>query len=94
VLDKSLVFKQAEDCLVENMDGEILLFNPTSQMTLHLNAPSVIVWELCDGQRSVQQIIDQLVEAYPQQADQIDTDVQEVINNFVQQKIVLQVDGL
>ena len=76
------VYKQAEDCLLEDMDGEMLLYNPENATTLHLNGPSIVVWELCDGKRSVQDIIDMVMEAYPDQSDQISNDVQSVIKDL------------
>jgi len=88
-MNKANTYKQAENCLLEDMDGEMLLYNPDSATTLHLNGPSAIVWELCDGQRSVQQIIDMVKEAYPEQADQIADDIVAVIEEFSSRKVLL-----
>jgi len=87
-LDKSSKYKQAENCLLEDMDGEMLLYNPDNSTTLHLNGPSVIVWELCDGERSVQLIIDMVKEAYPEQAAQIDDDVVKVIDDLYSRNVL------
>jgi len=76
------------DCLVEDMDGELLVYNPTTAATVHLNGPSSVVWNLCDGQSSVQTIIDALVETYPEQADQIPSDVTTVIKELLENKII------
>lgn len=76
------VYKQADDCLLEDMDGEMLLYNPKNATTLHLNGPTVIVWELCDGERSVQQIIDLVKDAYPEQSEQIADDITAVITDL------------
>ena len=83
-----LVFKQVEDCLLENMDGEILLYKPSNATTLHLNEPSVIVWELCNGERSVSDIIETVKDAYPEQADQIPSDIVGVIEDLVSRNVL------
>lgn len=78
----SEIYKQSEDCLLEDMDGEILLYDPTSAITLHLNGPSAIVWQLCDGQRTAQDIIQEVQEAFPGQAEQIGEDIKNVIKDL------------
>ena len=62
-MKNSEIYKQVDDCLLEDMDGEMLLYNPSTSTTLQLNAPSAVVWQLCDGERSVQDIIDVVLEA-------------------------------
>ncbi len=91
-MTNSDVYKQAEDCLLENMDGEVLLYNPANATTLHLNGPSVVVWELCDGSRAVQQIIEMIQEAYPEQSEQIPQDVTGVIEDLASRKVLTLVE--
>lgn len=68
-------YYQVENCLLEKMDDDTLLYNPSTTATLHLNASSALVWELCTGENSVQQIIDLLQSSFPEQAEQIAGDV-------------------
>ena len=88
-MTNSDVYKQAENCLLEDMDGEMLLYNPENSTTLHLNGPSVIVWELCDGERSVEQIIATVKEAYPEQAGQIADDIVNVVEDLSSRKVLV-----
>jgi hypothetical protein len=76
------IFKQNENCLLEDMNGELLLYNPASAVTLHLNGPSAIVWQLCDGKRSAGEIVALVQEAYPDQDQQITEDVASVIDDL------------
>ena len=87
-MNNSDIYKHAENCLLEDMDGEMLLYHPANATTLHLNAPSVIVWDLCDGERSVQTIIDTIKKAYPDQADQIATDVESVVSDLATREVL------
>lgn len=88
-MNNSVVYKQAENCLLEDMDGEMLLYNPENATTLHLNAPSIIVWELCDGKRSVEQIIATVKEAYPEQAGQIADDIINVVEDLSDRQVLV-----
>lgn len=69
------IYRQSEDCLLEDMGGEILLYQPSTAKAIQLNESSRIVWQLCDGKRSVSDIIDEISQLYPDQASQISTDV-------------------
>ena len=78
--------------MLEDMDGELLLYNPVSATTLHLNDSSAVVWELCDGTRSVDVIVAALQEVFPQQAEQIKSDVDEVIAHLVSSAALQEVE--
>ncbi len=81
-MKKTDVYKQLGECLLEDMDGELLLYNPNNATTLHLNGPSAIVWHLCTGENSVAEMIEALKEAYPDQAAQIEGDVISVLQDL------------
>ncbi len=84
-------YRRVPEWLIEDMDGDLLAFNPVSTMTVHLNVPSSVVWRLCDEDRSVADIIDVLTQAYPAQVEQIAHDVVEVIEQLAQQALIEQV---
>lgn len=92
-MSNSDIYKQAEDCLLEDMEGECLLYHPGTTTTLHLNQPSVLVWKLCDGEMTVDNIIDALQEAFPEQAEQIAGDVEDVIKDLSDKQVLLKVQG-
>lgn len=69
------IYRQAEDCLIEEMGEDVLLYQPSTAKAIQLNESSRIVWQLCDGERSVGEIIDQICRVYPDQAAQIAEDV-------------------
>ena len=86
-------YQQNPDCLVEDMDGELLLFNPASATTLHLNGSSAIVWQLSTGEHSLEEIIAGLQQSYPQQAQQIEVDVLSVMVDFLDKAVLQKVEG-
>ena len=90
-MDPKSIFKQVDDALLEDMDGELLLYHPSTAITLHLNGPSAVVWQLCDGERSCGEIVGMVKEAYPDQADQVETDVAQVITDLAARGVLLNV---
>jgi hypothetical protein len=92
-MNESDIYRQADDCLLEDMDGELLLYHPPSAVTLHLNGPSAVVWQLIDGERSIGEIIAVVKEAYPAQADQIAEDVASVMADLSSREVVVKVSG-
>lgn len=70
------------------MDGELLLYDPRSAVTLHLNGPSAVVWQLLDGQRTVDDIITVVQQSYPEQAEQIPDDIRSVVEDLSERKVI------
>ena len=68
----------------ELMDGELLLYDPSGSRIIQLNATAALIWQLCDGQRNVEEIVSLLQVAYPEQADMIAQDVQEMLDRWVE----------
>ena len=91
-MESTTVYRQAPDCLLEDMDGEMLLYQPRTAPTLHLNDSSAVIWNLCDGERSVGEIVDALREAFPEQASEIEADVSQVINELLKSAVLQPVE--
>lgn len=60
----------------EPFDGEILLYSPRNAAGIWLNATASLVWGLCDGRRTIGEIVDVLRGTYPAAADQLSADVE------------------
>lgn len=71
--------------ILEPIDDELLLFHPGQTKIIYCNATASLVWQLCDGQRTVQEIIELLQTAYPEARNKIVTDVQATLRQFAQQ---------
>jgi hypothetical protein len=66
----------------QTLDGEVVLLHPTSAVILHLNPTGALVWQLCNGLRSVHEIVLLLGDAYPEAQEQIKADVPQIIQQF------------
>ena len=53
---------------LEEIDGEILLYSPSSTRSVYLNSTASLIWQLCDGKQSIKQIITQLQKAFKTRA--------------------------
>ncbi len=53
-----------------------------------INAHSALVWQLCEQKLSIAEIIDALVEAYPDNVSQISDDVAQIIRQFFKRRII------
>jgi len=50
---------------------------------VYLNESAAVIWRLCDGQRTVGEIVDVLKSAYPNLSHQMDAEVCDTIQQFV-----------
>ncbi|MCB8983021.1 MAG: PqqD family protein [Ardenticatenaceae bacterium] len=67
---------------IESLDGELLLFNPASDQILQTNQSGALVWQLCDGRRTIADITALLAAAYPDAAAAITDDVPAILAGF------------
>ena len=81
--------KQAFGFFVEEMEGENLLYRLGGHKAIHLNETATVIWKLCDGSRTVQEIIDLLKKEYPGSEPVVATDVREAIELLVSEGALL-----
>lgn len=68
---------------IEQIDGETLLYHLGQTKTVYLNQSATLIWQLCDGHRSVEEIVALLKQQYPEQAQSIASDVNAALAQFV-----------
>jgi hypothetical protein len=71
------------DYLIERIDNEIVAYHPTRTVSLYLNDTGALIWELCDGHRSIADIIAILSDQYPESSEQIEHDVKDIIRRLL-----------
>jgi hypothetical protein len=82
VINLETIPHQHHDFQVEQIDGETLLYQHQLKRVIYLNESAALVWHLCDGQRSVADIIELLVDSYPDTEDAVRADVIEAIDGL------------
>jgi hypothetical protein len=65
----------AADIVAEIVEGEVLIYHPQQTKALYLNPTAGAIWSLCDGRRSVRDIIMIVQENYPECAAILTDDV-------------------
>jgi hypothetical protein len=80
--------KTIADFQLEEIDGEVLLYSPKATRSIYLNPSASLIWRLCTGEFSTQEIIDTLQEQFPEQADTIADDVISTLNRFVESQAI------
>jgi hypothetical protein len=77
--------RRKPDYRLELLDDEIVLYHPIDTHMLYFNQTASLIWQLCDGERSVDEIIALLSAAYPEAATDIPADVNATLDDFVKQ---------
>lgn len=86
-MDTTKVVVLEPDYFLEKIDNEITVYHPSLTTSLYLNETGALIWELCDGKRTVTDVIDILLELYPESQSQIQDDVTDIISRLVENNI-------
>lgn len=68
---------------LEVLDDEVLAYSTGAETLVRLNATAAALWALCDGERTVGQILDLLAEAWPDQPEAVRRDAREALAALV-----------
>lgn len=63
-------------------DGDTVLFDKQGSRLLVLNAVGAGVWHLCDGTRTVDDIVDEILETLPADRAQVRTDIERFLREL------------
>lgn len=65
------------------VDGDISLYDRSSQRALMLNGTASAIWRLADGERTLDEVIAELASSYHADAGAIRTDVERTVRDLV-----------
>ncbi|MFC1681473.1 PqqD family protein [Pseudomonadota bacterium] len=68
--------------VLEKLDDEVLLYYPAKKTTIYMNETASAIWGLCNGERTVGEIIDLIKSFYPEAGRQIEIDVESTLEMF------------
>ena len=80
--------RQRSDLVVQELDGEALLYDPLAHLLHRLNDTGFLIWRLCDGRRSVDEIAALLTESYDVGWDAARQDVAQAIEQMADNLIL------
>jgi len=67
--------RPAADVETEVVDKEVLLYHPQQTRAVYLSPTAAVVWGLCDGSRSVREIVRLIGDSYPDAGETLTADV-------------------
>ncbi|MCB2214622.1 PqqD family protein [Desulfofustis glycolicus] len=86
-MDENKTVNIVNDYRLEPGDGEHIVYHPILATSVYLNDTGAIIWQLCDGTRTVAEIIAVLTECYPESAQEIRWGVRELLSTLVEKQI-------
>jgi len=86
-----VLLKQSFGFFIEELDEECLLYRIGAHKAIHLNDSASLIWKLCDGTRSMADIIAFLQQEYPDAQNTVEEDVREAVEQLVREGALLEV---
>lgn len=80
--------KQRDGYQINKISCCFLLQDHRTKHTLKLNDSAVLIWGLCNGEMSVGEILELLVESYPEAASDMEKDVYRVLDEFNEENVI------
>ncbi len=77
-----------ESCHMEELDDEVLLYNPTNNKTLYINKSASVIWQLCNGEQSIEDIINMILDAYPSNEESLRRDILDTLKKLADNNAV------
>jgi hypothetical protein len=69
-------------------DQTVLLFQKDTSLAVPVNAAGAVIWKMCDGAHTVDQVVDGLAEIYDQERSRIDLDVRAFLGELIRLGLV------
>jgi hypothetical protein len=80
--------RQRPDYRLEKIDDELLLYHPSQTVIMYCNPSASLIWQLCDGERTIEEIISLLSAAYEQPVEAMTSEVTTTLQQFHQRQAI------
>lgn len=71
------------DFVLEDFDGEVLLYTITDARAVYLNETAHLIWLLCEGGRTVGEIVEAIEASFPEAKAVIRDDVRAALHSLL-----------
>jgi len=85
--------RRQEQIIVQKGSKDVLLFNMDDGSYYALNEVGNRIWELCDGTNSVEQLVCMLSKEYNAPAENIETDILELLEDLRNKNLIDECSG-
>lgn len=73
---------------LQEFDGELVLYDLARARVIYLSDTAALIWRLCDGRRTLGELIGLLRDAYPLHAGEIAADVQTAFQQLNEHEVL------
>lgn len=80
--------KPADSVQLQDFAGELVVYDLTRTKVVYLSDTAALVWRLCDGRRTVSEIIDLLTATYSQNASNVPDEVRATLKALEEQQVL------
>ena len=80
--------KKRTDILVEEIEDEVVIYDPRTHRVHHLNPMASIIWELFDVSVSPQEIVKEIVDSLNAESQKVEKDVQETLKQLQKKRLL------
>jgi len=85
------IFSKNDKCPVRSLDDGLIIMSPTGETTHSLEDLGVFIWNLLDGQRSLQNVLETILEEYDVDEDQARDDLLQLITQMQASDLILDI---
>jgi hypothetical protein len=82
-------YQHAPNCEIQEAGQDWQIVNTVSKISVRVNQTAGLVWQLCETY-STEQIIQGLQAQYPENAEQIPTEITNTIKELVNQSVLIE----
>lgn len=76
----------------EVLDDEAVVYDRNRKRAVYLSETATLIWHLCDGKRTIEDISMLLIAEYPESASQIESDINDAIAHMSRERILVLID--
>lgn len=82
--------KAKENVTLQDIGDEVILYDSEKENVHILNNTAYIIWNLCDGQHTIEDIREHLERQFPDIAESdLTEDIKTTLNEFVEKKLII-----
>lgn len=85
--------RRSDRALAQEMAGSLVLLNPETGQYYRLDEVGARIWELCDGARSVSDIVGVLCDEYDAPPATVEADTRDLLAELAGERLVLDAVG-
>ena len=80
--------RKMDHLIQHDMDDEVLVYDPVVDRTHRLNSSATLIWELCDGTRSLEDIARALTEQFEVEFETALQDARAVLEQLKEEQLL------